>query len=223
MFDRSFQAKLEPVWRATCRPLRALGVTPLQLTLSGWILGLISAWLIANHQESWALGTLLLSRVCDALDGALARQTRPTDSGGYLDLVLDFWFYAAIPLAFAWQSPDPNALAAAALLAAYLLNATAWLTFTSLPASMHDAATSRQAKSLAFLPSLTEGGETIAVYVAMCLWPVSFAPIAWGFAALCTGSALWHTARSWRRLQSTQSQPLPPAPSTESRRSDRGL
>ncbi|MDP3202874.1 MAG: CDP-alcohol phosphatidyltransferase family protein, partial [Hydrogenophaga sp.] len=40
-------------------------------------------------------------------------------------------------------------------------------------------------KSFYFLGGLTEATETIAAFVAMCLWPQWFAPIAWGFAALC--------------------------------------
>lgn len=60
---------------------------------------------------------IFLSRLCDALDGAVARQGQPTDAGGFLDITLDFLFYASIPLAFAVADPGANALAAAVLLA----------------------------------------------------------------------------------------------------------
>ena len=31
------------------------------------------------------------------LDGSVARLTQPTDAGGFLDIALDFVFYATIP------------------------------------------------------------------------------------------------------------------------------
>ncbi len=53
------------------------------------------------------------SRLADGLDGELARVTAPTDRGAFLDITLDFLFYASVPLAFAWADPAANALAAA--------------------------------------------------------------------------------------------------------------
>ena len=38
---------------------------------------------------------------------------------------------------------------------------------------------------LYYLGGLTEATETLACFVAMCLWPQHFALWAWGFAALC--------------------------------------
>jgi hypothetical protein len=41
------------------------------------------------------------------------------------------------------------------------------------------------AKSFFYSTGLAEGAETIAVFIAMCLWPAHFPAIAYGFAALC--------------------------------------
>ena len=50
----------------------------------------------------------------------MARLTAPTDRGAFLDITLDFLFYASIPLAFAVADPAANALPAAVLLAAFI-------------------------------------------------------------------------------------------------------
>lgn len=200
MFDRSIQSALASVWHAVAAPLERMGVTPNQVTAAAWVTGLISAGLIASHQFSWALLCLLISRSLDALDGALARRVGVTDAGGYADIVLDFWFYAAIPLAFAAANPSSNALAAAALLASFLLNATSWLALTSMrpPATFENVPSQR--KSLVFIASLAEGAETLVIYIAMCLWPNQFSWIAWGFAALCLVSACQRTHMGWKLL-----------------------
>ena len=78
---------------------------------------------------------LLLNRALDGLDGALARLSRVTDRGAFLDIGLDFVFYAAIPLAFAVSDPAANALAAAVLLAAFSARAPASSPLPSSPRS----------------------------------------------------------------------------------------
>ena len=73
-----------------------------------------------------ALLVILLNRLIDGLDGAIARQGRPTPFGGYLDIVCDMAFYAAVPLGFALASPA-NALWAALLLASFVCTAASFL------------------------------------------------------------------------------------------------
>ena len=67
------------------------------LTVTGFVIGLCSGVLICGEAYGWALATLLLNRMCDGLDGVVARLTQPTDFGGYLDIVCDFLFYAFVP------------------------------------------------------------------------------------------------------------------------------
>ncbi|HXD08053.1 MAG TPA: CDP-alcohol phosphatidyltransferase family protein, partial [Burkholderiaceae bacterium] len=43
----------------------------------------------------------------------------------------------------------------------------------------------RGRKSLYYLGGLTEGAETIALFVLICLAPSRFAPAAWVFGGLC--------------------------------------
>ncbi len=72
---------------------------------------------------------LLLSRLCDGLDGAVARHTQKTDRGGFLDIVLDFAFYGVIPLGFVVAEPAQNAVAGAVLLFAFYVNGASFLAY----------------------------------------------------------------------------------------------
>jgi phosphatidylglycerophosphate synthase len=136
----------------------------------------------------------------DALDGAVARQGQPTDAGGFLDIELDFLFYASIPLAFALADPARNALPAAVLLAAFMGTSASFLAFAVLAAKRGMSSTAYPNKSFYFLGGLTEATETLACFAAMCLWPQHFAALAYGFAALCAITIATRIWWGWRAL-----------------------
>lgn len=185
------------------RPLAALAarmppwVRADAITLAGLAFGLAGAGLVAMGWFGLALAGLALSRVCDGLDGALARRQGPTDRGGYLDIVCDFIFYGTWPMGFALASPA-NALPAAALLLAFYINGASFLAFAVFAAKRGMETAARGQKSLYFTAGLAEGTETIAVFVAMALWPGWFAPLACGFAALCAVTAAARVGLAWR-------------------------
>ena len=116
---------------------------------------------------------------------AVARIMGPTDRGGFLDITLDFAFYAAVPLAFAVYDPGSNALAASALLAAFLVNGSVFLAYAATAAKRGLTTTAQGHKSIYYVAGLAEGAETIVVFIACCLWPVAFPVIAYGFATVC--------------------------------------
>ena len=185
MFDRLATRLIRPAVDALAAPLAHAGVQANTVSCVGLGLGLGAALLISN--SFFALGGVLivLSRACDALDGAIARQTQATDLGGFLDIVLDFVFYASIPLAFALADPAHNALAAAVLLAAFVGTGSSFLAFAVIAAKRKWDNLAYPNKSFYFLGGLTEGFETLLCFIAMCCWPGYFSELAWGFAALC--------------------------------------
>lgn len=186
MIDRAASALLKPALDAVALRLVRAGVGADALTVFGFAVGMAAALAIALHAPLAGLALLLASRLCDGLDGAVARQTRPTDRGAFLDITLDFVFYASIPLAFAVADPAANALPAAVLLAAFMGTGASFLAFAALAERRglkNEAAYAH--KGLVFIGGLTEAGETLAVFVAMCLWPQHFAAWAYGFALLC--------------------------------------
>ncbi|MBC7734713.1 MAG: CDP-alcohol phosphatidyltransferase family protein, partial [Bacteriovorax sp.] len=134
MIDRQTTALIRPALERLARQLVRLGIGADALTFAGLAVGWAAAGAIAL-QASWLGAALILvSRLFDGLDGAVARATTPTDRGGFLDISLDFLFYPAIPLAFAIADPAANALAAAVLLAAFVGTGTCFLAFATIAA-----------------------------------------------------------------------------------------
>jgi phosphatidylglycerophosphate synthase len=185
MLDATARKLIDPPLNAVGRRVAGLGVGADAVTLAGLALGLFAAGVIALGQPLWALVPLLASRIADGLDGAVARASRKTDFGGYLDIACDFLFYGAVPLAFVLLDPAANGVAGAFLLTAFYFNGTSFLGYAIL-AEKHGIATSAQGvKSLYFSNGLLEGTETILFFVILCLLPGAFAPLAWVFGALC--------------------------------------
>jgi phosphatidylglycerophosphate synthase len=119
MLDRWALGLLAPPM-ALARGLVRTGVGADAVTFAGFGIGLAGAAAIALQAYGTGLALLLASRLCDGLDGAVARLTQTTDRGAFLDIALDFLFYASVPLAFAVADPAANALPAAVLLAAFI-------------------------------------------------------------------------------------------------------
>ena len=178
-----------PLNRAGQR-LAARGWSADAVTLIGLALGLGAALVLAlGWPGGLALIPLLASRLADGLDGAIARATRKTDFGGYLDITADFLFYGAVPLAFALRDPT-YAPAAAFLLCSFYVNGASFLGYAILAEKRGLQSSARGEKSLYFTAGLLEGTETIGFFVVLCLWPLAFNTLALAFGALCFVTAL---------------------------------
>lgn len=189
MLDRYARQLLDPPLNRIGAGLAMRGFTADGVTLIGLGLGLLAALLIALGAPGWALVPLLASRVADGLDGAVARATRKTDFGGYLDIAADFLFYGAIPLAFVLNDPAMNGAAGAFLLASFYFNGTSFLGYAIL-AEKHGHKTDAQGqKSLYYSNGILEGTETILFFVLICLIPDYFALLSWMFGGLCFATA----------------------------------
>lgn len=189
MFDGALRRAVNPVLDALARRLVQSGATADAVTLAGFGLALASAAAIASGAMGAGLALLLLSRLMDGLDGAVAKLTRPTDFGGYLDIVLDFAFYGLIPMSFALHDPAANALAACALLLSFYVNGASFLALSAIAEKRGLATQARGPKSFYFATGLAEAGETFAVFAAFCLFPEWFPVVAWAFAAVCLVTA----------------------------------
>jgi phosphatidylglycerophosphate synthase len=200
MLDSRLRPLIDPPLEATGRFLARLGIGADAVTLTGLALALGAAATIASGRFGLGVALVALNRIVDGLDGAVARATRLSDAGGYLDSVCDYVFYAAIPLAFAWHDPAANALPAAALLASFLLTAASFLGFATLAAKRGLETRAQGRKSFYYSRGLIEGTETIAAFLAMALWPQWFATIAWTLAALCVLTALLRTLAALRQF-----------------------
>jgi phosphatidylglycerophosphate synthase len=202
VLDRAALRLLRPALDNAAQGLARLGVQADHITLFGFVIGLAAALAIAWHGFLAGLALMIASRLCDGLDGPVARLRTPTDRGAFLDIALDFLFYASIPLAFAFADPAANALAAALLLAAFIGTATTFLAFAALAARRGLASAAYPNKGLYYLGGLTEGTETLICFTLMCLWPAHFAAFAWVFAGMCGLTTIARLWAGWRAFSS---------------------
>ena len=184
MLDGAVRRLIEPGLDRLGAALARRGVSADQITVLGFAIGVAAAGAIATKLYLLGLVLILASRLCDGLDGAVARAREKTDRGGFLDIVLDFAFYGIIPLAFVLAEPGANAVAGAVLLASFYLNGASFLAYALMAEKRKLQTEARGEKSLYFTSGLAEATETIGAFCVMCVFPESFAPIAYVFAAL---------------------------------------
>ena len=184
MLDAQLRPLIDRVLNPIGRGLVVLGITANQVTMVGVAFGLIAAGCVAAGLFYPAFLFVIANRIIDGLDGAVARASRSSDFGGYLDIVSDFIFYGAIPLAFAVARPE-TALVAAFLIFSFIGTATSFLGFAILAEKHHFTTQISGKKAFYYLGGLTEGTETILLFLAMLVWPDYFSYMAIIFGILC--------------------------------------
>jgi phosphatidylglycerophosphate synthase len=185
VLDASLRRVIDRPLALAASPLVRMGLGADAVTMAGFGVGLLAMLAIALGAPLAGLVLLLLNRLADGLDGAMARLTRPTDRGGFLDITLDFILYSGIVFAFAVQDPARNALPAAFLVFSFVGTGASFLAFAVMAAKRGLESDTRGRKSLYYLGGLTEGTETILLFALICLWPAAFPALAWAFGALC--------------------------------------
>jgi len=193
VFDAKLRPLIDPPLNRAGRVLAGLGVSANQLTFAGLALGLAGAGAIALGQIGWGLALILANRLLDGLDGAVARARGASDLGGYFDIIADFAFYVSIPLGFGVLAPA-NTLPALVLVASFVLTGVSFLAFATIAAKRGAETAAHGTKSFFYSTGLAEGAETIAVFVAMCLFPAWFAAIAYAYAGLCALTVVQRSA-----------------------------
>ena len=180
--------------------LAGTGVSANMITFGGFVCGIGAAGAIAFGWNLLAVALLLLNRLLDGLDGAVARAAGATDLGGFLDITLDFIIYSAIPFAFALRDPA-NGAAAAFLIFSFVGTGSSFLAFAVIAQKRGISTESRGKKSFFHLGGLTEGTETIIFLVIVTVVPVLFIPLAWMFGALCWVTTSSRIAEAFRQFR----------------------
>ncbi len=124
---------------------------------------------------------------------------RCSDLGGYLDIVCDFILYSGWAFAFA-LADSAHAIPAAFLMLSFMGTGSSFLAYAIFAAKRGVTTEISGSKSLYYLGGLTEGTETILIFMAFCLAPGHFAVMAYAFAAACwvtTISRMLAAARSF--------------------------
>jgi phosphatidylglycerophosphate synthase len=201
MLDGLMRRLIDPPLNRAGAILARFGVSADLLTLLGLLTGLAAALCIVGRADLLALALLLLSRLLDGLDGATARASERTDRGGFIDIVFDFVFYGAIPLAFGVRDPALNAVPAAVLLFSFYVNGSSFLAFAAVAAKRGLDSHVRGVKSIYFTVGLAEGTETILVFTLMVLVPAWFPLLAYAFAGLTLMTAVARVTLAWKVFQ----------------------
>lgn len=194
MIDAALLPHLRRLLMPLARGMVARGVRADQVTVAGFALGLMALPALWAGAYTLALAFILLNRLADGLDGEIARLTRPTDRGAFLDIALDFLFYALVPLGFVLADPAQNAIAGAVLIASFIGTGSSFLAFAVIAERRGLTSAAFPKKGIFYLGGLTEGAETITVFVLMCLFPAAFPVLALIFAVACfvtTGLRWW--------------------------------
>ena len=184
MLDARLRPLIDPPLNRVGHLLARSGISANMLTFSGLALGLGGAVAIAFEQIWLGLVLIIANRLLDGLDGAVARATSPSALGGYFDIVADFAFYVSIPLGFGILASS-NTLPALVLVASFVLTGVSFLAFAVIAAERGEETEAHGKKSFFYSTGLAEGTETIAVFIAMCLFPAWFGVLAYAYAALC--------------------------------------
>lgn len=184
MLDAKLRPLIDPPLNAVGVTLARVGVTANALTFTGLAMGLGGAATIAFGNIWLGLGLIIANRIIDGLDGAVARATTPTPLGGYFDIVADFAFYVSVPVGFGVLASE-NTLPALVLVASFVLTGVSFLAFAVIAAERGEKTQNHGKKSFFYSTGLAEGTETIAVFIAMCVFPAWFGIIAYAYAGLC--------------------------------------
>ncbi|OEE59011.1 hypothetical protein A1OK_03105 [Enterovibrio norvegicus FF-454] len=166
-----------------------------QTTVAGFAIGAMALPALALENYALALMFILINRVMDGLDGAIARIQGVTDAGGFLDISLDFLFYSLVPFGFVLANPDQNAIAGAFLIFSFIGTGSSFLAFAIMANKQGIDDPVYKNKSLYYMTGLTEGSETILCFILMCVFPAHFMEIACVFGAMCwftTGSRIFN-------------------------------
>lgn len=184
MFDIQVRKQIDPWLDRIASVLARHGVRPNAITWFGLLVGLGASLAIALGGFAIGFVLIAINRLCDGLDGCVARHTGKTDLGGFLDIALDMIFYASIPFGFAIENPS-HALPAAYLLFSFFGSGTSFLAYAIITSKRGVVADTAGKKSFFYSTGLIEGTETAVFLLLICLIPSHFPLCAWIFGTLC--------------------------------------
>lgn len=199
MFDARLRHAIDPLLNRLALAISSTGISANMLTLAGGFLAVGAGAAIISDSFGTALLLIVLNRLLDGLDGAIARINGPTSFGGYLDSLADYLFYLAVPVGFG-LADSANLVAALLLVASFTLTGVSFLAFAAISAKHGQKDAAHGPKAFFYSSGLMEGGETIAIFIAMCIWPDSFNSFALVFAGLCILTVAQRLFMAYRHL-----------------------
>ncbi|MGJ8646357.1 MAG: CDP-alcohol phosphatidyltransferase family protein [Marinomonas colpomeniae] len=201
MLDPFFIKQLKTPLRNVAMKLDAVGIKANHITFFGFVMGMLAVPSLSQEYYGLAVIFIIINRLMDGLDGAVARVQGPTDLGGYLDITLDFIFYSAVIFGFALANPMDNALAASFVIFSFMGTGSSFLAFAIMAEKRNIKNLDYGGKSLHFIGGLAEGAETIAFLVLICLVPAHFVVLAYVFGTICWITTVTRIYAGYRTLE----------------------
>ena len=184
MLDTTLRKLVNPALNPIATILVKTGISANSITIIGFLIGVVGWVALAMNLYYLALGMIVTNRIFDGLDGLIAQKTTKTEIGGYLDIVLDFLFYSGVPFFFVVGKPEVG-LPASFLIFSFIGTGSSFLAYSAIAAKHNTTNEKYKNKAIYYLGGLTEGTETIAFFLFICLIPDKFTEAAWIFGCLC--------------------------------------
>ena len=191
MLDSLIKPHLAPIMDNMAPKIAQSGLTANNLTLIGFVFGFTGCFLVGMQIYPIGLALLLLGFFFDGLDGAVARVTKETELGTFLDMISGVILFAAFPFFFMLSAPG-HSMAAAILLFSYLLMGVINLSYDFFALKKGAAA----AKG-----GLVETSEIIVFITLCCLYPPGFSAFAAMLALMCLATAMIRLAATIKLLK----------------------
>lgn len=184
-FSKKVYKKSYAAFDVVGKKIVKIGISANFVTIIGFVIGLLAINFLSLEKYGYALICIIINRIFDALDGAIARNSKVTDFGVFLDASLDYMFYAGIIFGFALANPEQNAIAASFLLFAFAAAACSLLAYAVIAYKNNVNDEFKLGQSPFYLGGLAQGFETLIALLVLCVIPSLFMPIAIVLGILC--------------------------------------
>ncbi len=189
MLDKKFNKFFKPILIKIAKILIKFKFSPNQITLFGLILGVLSFIFLSFGMIFTALVFFIFNRITDGIDGTVARLTKPTDLGGFYDIISDFFIYALLPFGFILFD-EKNTLSMSLLLTSFMCTCSTFLTTAWIYEKKKIQIEDFSKKSFYYSEGLIEGTETIIFFILMFIFYKIASIIAYLLALLCFSTAI---------------------------------
>ena len=196
MLDTMLRPTVEPHLNKIAAKCFELGIGPNQITFYGFAIGLVGCVAIGLQSYFFGLLLILLNRLADGLDGAVARYNKNQEGakqqspfGEYLDTILDMILFSAFIFLFVLGQPHQ---ASAAI---FLMFSFVGLFITYLGSYIVKAKTKQSEKPFFHPTRMIEDTEIVLFIILACLYTEAFSAIAVLFGIVCwftTISRIWY-------------------------------
>jgi phosphatidylglycerophosphate synthase len=201
MLDSTFRKLIDPPLNIIARGIAKTPLTGTAITIIGFGFGIVACLCLAFQYGYTAFVFLMLNRLCDGLDGAVARAKRESsDFGGYLDITLDFVIYAGIPFFAAVGLMDTSAFFATGfVIYSFIGSGISFLAYAIMAAKRNmDDGAHQGKKSFFFANGFMEGTETVIFMALVCLFPQYFEIFCITYGILCWATTAARIHMAWR-------------------------